>query len=107
MAQQDRQSKKKREGQVVKFLATTGTRSRRRALSVAGQLGLDRLPDVSGELRLLLSPENARQLLERGFEVQLLAAIPVAPLDKSLIMSDARARAWLEKQLKGTARGGE
>ena len=48
----------------------------------AAELDLDRLPDADGKVKLLLTADDARRLLEQGYEVHLTAAIPVAPLDQ-------------------------
>ncbi len=88
----------------VRFEATLGSASRAKAVAAAATLDLDRLPDAKGQIRLLLSPDDARRLLEQGFEVHLMAAVPVAPLAKERVMSDTRAKAWLEEQVKGLPR---
>lgn len=88
----------------LRFEATLGNTARAKAMVAASQLDLDRLPDHRGEVRLLISADDARRLLEQGFEVHLKAAVPVAPLPKSLVMSDERAAGWLEAQLKGIPR---
>ena len=89
-----------------RFEATLDPATRARSLETVEDLALDRLPDVDGKVRLLLSPEHARELLSRGFEVHLLGTIPVAPLDPSLVMTDKQSKAWLEAQLKGIPRKG-
>lgn len=90
----------------IRFEATLGPASQARALAVSADLALDRLPDVKGKVRLLLSPDDARRLLEQGFEVHLLAAIPVAPIAEALVMSDRQSQDWLEARLKGIPREG-
>ena len=90
----------------LRFEATLGRTTRARALGAAAALDLDRLPDPTGKVRLLLSADDARRLLEQGYEVHLTAALPVAPLDKALVMSDSQATDWLEQQVKGIARKG-
>jgi hypothetical protein len=88
----------------LRFEATLGPAARAKALAAASMLDLDRLPDAQGQVRLLVSADDARRLLEQGFEVHLKAAVPVAPLAPSLVMSDAQAKTWLEQQLKGIPR---
>lgn len=88
----------------VRFEATLGAASHAKAAKAAATLDLDRLPDAKGEVQLLLSADDARRLLEQGFEVHLKAAIPVAPLAKERVMTDAQAKGWLEEQVKGLPR---
>jgi len=90
----------------VRYSATVRSGTRAQALKAVADLDLDRLPDVRGKIRVLLSPADIQPLLERGLELQLHAVLPVAPLDASFVMSDERAQAWLEKQLKGVRRKG-
>lgn len=92
------------QGAAVRFEATLGPASHARAVKAAATLDLDRLPDAKGEVKLLLSADDARRLLEQGFEVHLKAAIPVAPLAKDRVMTDAHAKSWLEEQTKGLPR---
>jgi hypothetical protein len=47
--------------------------------------------------------DDARRLLDQGFEVTLQ---PVTPLAKDRVMSDAKARNWFEEQVKGLPRQG-
>jgi hypothetical protein len=84
----------------VRFEATLGPTPHDEAVLAAAELDLDRLPDADGRVKLLLTADDARRLLEQGYEVHLTAAIPVAPLDQKLIMTDKQARRWLEQQVK-------
>jgi hypothetical protein len=79
---------------------------RAKAVAAAAALDLDRLPDAEGQVRLLISADDARRLLGQGFEVHLTAAVPVAPLNKALVMSDAQAGSWLDERIKGLPRQG-
>ena len=88
----------------IRFEATLGAAPRAKAMKAASTLDLDRLPDAKGEVTLLLSPDDARRLLDQGFEVHLKAAHPVAPLANERVMSDAQAQRWLEEQVKGLPR---
>ena len=88
----------------IRFEATLGAAPRAKAMKAASALNLDRLPDAKGEVTLLLSPDDARRLLEQGFEVHLKAAHPIAPLPKERVMSDTQAQRWLEEQVKGLPR---
>jgi hypothetical protein len=90
----------------VRFEATLGAAPHAKAVAAAAALDLDRLPDVNGKVNLLVTPEDARRLLEQGFEVHLMAAVPVAPLAPNLVMSDTEAKNWLEQQVKGVRRKG-
>ncbi len=88
----------------IRFEATLGTAPRARAVEAASALDLDRLPDSKGEVVLLLSPDDARRLLDQGFDVHLKSALPLAPLPKERVMTDAAAQRWLEEQVKGLPR---
>jgi hypothetical protein len=90
----------------VRFEATLGAAPHAKAVTAAAALDLDRLPDAKGKVKLLLTADDARRLLEQGFEVHLTAAFPVAPLAKGLVMSDTQAKNWLEEQVKGLPRQG-
>ena len=90
----------------VRFEATLGATPHPKALAAAAALDVDRLPDVNGKVKLLLSPDDARRLLEQGYEVHLTAAVPVAPLDPALVMSDTDAKHSLDQQLKSVRRKG-
>ena len=90
----------------VRFEATLGSTPHAKALDAAAALDLDRLPDDKGKVKLLLTPDDARRLLEQGFEVHLTAAVPVAPLDPALVMPEDEAKSWLDQQLKGVRRKG-
>jgi hypothetical protein len=90
----------------VRFEATLGPTPHRKAVLAAAELELDRLPDADGKVKLLLTADDARRLLEHGYEVHLTAAIPVAPLDQKRIMTDEQAKRWLEQQVKGMPKKG-
>ena len=90
----------------VRFEATLGPAPHRKAVLAAAELDLDRLPDANGKVKLLLTADDARRLLEQGYEVHLTAAIPVAPLDQKRVMTDDQAQRWLEQQVKGVPKKG-
>lgn len=90
----------------VRFEANLGATPHASALTVAAALDLDRLPDANGKVKLLVSADDARRLLEQGFEVHLTVAVPVAPLAQALVMSDTEAANLLEQQVKGIRRKG-
>ena len=79
------------------------------ALSLArvADLDLDRIPDPEGEVRVLITAEDAERLLEQGFEVRLLRAHAVRPLDPELISDDADVQAWLDAQTAGIERAAD
>jgi hypothetical protein len=83
-----------------------GPTPRGKAVLAAAELDLDRLPDANGKVKLLLTADDARRLLEQGYEVHLTAAIPVAPLDQKRVMTDDQAQRWLEQQVKGIPKRG-
>ena len=70
-------------------------------------LDLDRVPDPEGGVRLLVDMEEAARLVESGFEVTLLQAVPAAPLDPALVMDDETARTSLEERFRGVERRGQ
>ncbi len=92
--------------QPYRFTAVVTQPARHEAMRVISELGLDRLPDRNGKPHLLLAPDDARRLLERGVRVELISVSPVAPLGPSLILTEEAARADLERRLKGVPRAG-
>jgi hypothetical protein len=90
----------------IRFEATLGPTPYREALATAAGMDLDRLPDVDGQVRLLLTPDDARRLLAMGVPVHLEKAHPVAPLPGERVMNDTEAKSWLEKRLKGLPKQG-
>jgi hypothetical protein len=76
-------------------------------LARVADLDLDRIPDPEGEVRVLITAEDAERLLEQGFEVRLVRAHAVRPLDPALISDDADVQAWLAEQTAGIERGGD
>jgi len=88
----------------LRFEASLGTLPRAKALAAAAELDLDRLPDFGGKVRLLLTPADAKRLLDLGIEVHLLKALPVKPFDAKRVMSDDQAKRWLDEQLRGVPR---
>ncbi len=90
----------------IRFEATLGVMPYSKARSVAADMDLDRLPDVDGQVRLLLTPDDARRLLAMGMPVQLEKAHPVRPLPRDRLMSDQQAQSWLDERLKGLPKPG-
>jgi hypothetical protein len=86
-------------GPKIRLEATVHPGEKRLALEGVADLDLDRIPDPEGGVRLLITADEAAQLVERGYEVRLLRALPVRPLDPALVMDDDGARAWLEDRL--------
>ena len=68
------------------------------------QLDIDRLPDTKGEIRALVTAADCVRLLNKGFEVRLVQAYPVKPLDPSLIENDEKFGRELEKRVKAIKR---
>ena len=83
----------------MRLEATVHPGEKRLGLEGVSDFDLDRIPDPEGGIRLLVTAEQAAQLVERGYEVRLVRAIPVRPLDPELVMDDDAARAWLDEQL--------
>lgn len=69
-----------------------------------GELGLDRVPGPNRTMRVLLTPEEAARLLDRGISVRLLRAHKVQPLDPKLITTDQAAEAELQQRTRGLTR---
>ena len=90
----------------IRFEATLGSTPYRKALAMAAGMDLDRLPDVAGRVRLLITPDDARRLLEMGVPVHLDKAHPLRPLSREQVMTDEHAQSWLDKQLKGLPKQG-
>jgi len=61
-------------------------------------LDLDRIPDRD-DVRLLVSMDDAARLVGQGFEVRVLRAVPVRPLDADLIASDDQVRGWFDDRV--------
>ncbi len=70
-------------------------------LERVADLDIDRIQGAEGEVRVLVDLAAAARLVEMGFEVRLVRALPVRPLDPGLIASDDDVRAWLEERIRG------
>ena len=90
-----------------RFEATVHPGERETPLERVADLGLDRLPDREGGVRVLIDADDATRLLEAGYEVRLVRALPVQPLDPSLVMDDESAQALLDERTRGLKREGE
>jgi len=91
-------------GAALRFEATVRPGEKGPPLEGVADLDLDRVPDPEGRVRLLITAEEAAQLLVRGYEVLLVRALPLQPLEPALVMDDDSARAWLEEQTKAIER---
>ncbi len=91
----------------VRFEAKVLPGPRRVALERVADLDLDRVPDPEGAVRVLISAEDAERLLAAGFEVLLVAAHRIGPVDPALIMEDKAALSWLEERTQGLRRQGD
>jgi hypothetical protein len=89
-----------------RFTAVVTKPARREAMRVVSELGLDRLPDRGGKIHLLITADDARRMLERGVQIELLSVNPVAPVNPSVVFTDEAARTDLERRLKGVPRAG-
>lgn len=90
----------------VRFEATVHSEGKGKAASAVADLDLDRVPDPTGDVRILATSEDLVRLLEHGLEVRLVRAHRVKPLDASLMIDDAEARKRIEEQTRGiTGRG--
>jgi hypothetical protein len=88
----------------MRFEATVHAREASPALERVADLDLDRVPDPEGGVRMVLTPDDAARLVARGYEVRLLRALPVRPLDPARVLDDDSARAWLDEQTRGIER---
>src|SRR4051794_33336253 len=88
----------------TRFEATIQPGAQQVSLARVADLDLDRIPDSEGAVRVLITAEDAERLLEQGFEVRLLRAHAVRPLDPALISADADVQAWLDEQTAGIDR---
>jgi hypothetical protein len=93
-------------GQTMRFEATVHPGEKGPPLERVADLDLDRVPDPEGGVRVVITAEDASQLVAQGFEVLLVRALPVQPLDPGLVLDDDSANAWLEEQTKGIERQG-
>lgn len=69
--------------------------------AVVDRFDLDRLPNRGGSVRALVTEEELATLRSAGVPVEVGDQIDVAPLDRSLLVSDDEAQAWLQKRLHG------
>jgi hypothetical protein len=88
----------------MRFEATIHPRETSPSLERVADLDLDRVPDPEGGVRMVLTPDDAAQLLAKGYEVRLVRALPVRPLDPARVLDDDSARAWLDEQTRGIER---
>lgn len=88
----------------ARFEATVHPGDAQLALETVAELDLDRIPDPDGGVRVLVTPEEAIDLVWRGYEVRLLRARAISPLDPALVQDDESAREWLEQQVRGIER---
>jgi hypothetical protein len=91
-------------GPTVRFEATVHPGEKRLPLERVADLDLDRVPDPEGGVRVVITAEDAEQLVARGYEVLLVRALPVQPLDPALVMDEDSAGAWLQAQTRGIER---
>lgn len=88
----------------MRFDATIGGPERMTTVETVASMDLDRLPDLDGQVRALLTLDEIGALVESGHEVHIRAAVPIAPLDQSSILDDRAAQAWLEERVAGIPR---
>ncbi len=90
-------------GPTLRFEETVHRGEKRLPLERVADLDLDRVPDPES-VRVVISVEEAAQLVARGYEVRLVRELPVQPLDPALVMDDDSASAWLQAQTRGIER---
>lgn len=69
------------------------------------ELDLDRVPDPAGGVRVLVDSSDVSRLMALGLEVRLLRAVPVQPLDPSLIATDDDVESWLSARITRSGEG--
>jgi len=72
----------------VRFEAAIFTGDRHVAMADVPAMDLDLLPSAPGEARVIVTADEAARLVERGFEVRLLRAHPIQPLDPALVVDE-------------------
>jgi hypothetical protein len=88
----------------VRLEATVHPGDQRSGLEAVADLDLDRIPDPDAGVRALLAPDEAIALVRRGYEVRLLRAHPISPLDPAHVTNDQDVREWAEQQTRGIER---
>jgi hypothetical protein len=88
----------------IRFEATVHPGERQPSLERVADLDLDRVPDPEGGVRVLVTAEDLAELLARGYEVRLVRAHDVRPLDAGAVMDHDSATAWLEEHTRGIPR---
>jgi hypothetical protein len=88
----------------ARFEATVHPGDHQLALEAVADLDLDRIPDPDGGVRVLVTAEEAIELVWRGYEVRLLRVHPISPLNPALVSDDASVMEWLEQQVRGIER---
>lgn len=88
----------------VRLEATVHPGDQQLALEAVADLDLDRIPDPQDGVRVLVTSEEATELVRRGYEVRLLRAHAISPLDPALVPDDESVREWLEQQVRGIER---
>ncbi|MES5820724.1 hypothetical protein [Streptomyces sp. RG80] len=94
------------ESAAIRFDATVHPGITNHNLRAVADLDLDRMPDPEDEVRLLVTPEDCRRLLESGYEVHLRALVPVRPVPAELVATDESVMAWLDERVQGIERSG-
>ena len=101
-SQQQNTSEGKRRN--ARFEATVHPGDHQLALEAVADLDFDRIPDPDGGVRVLVTAEQAIELVWRGYEVRLLRAHAISPLNPALVQDDASVTEWLEQQVRGIER---
>lgn len=83
-----------------RFEATVHVVANDADLERVADLDVDRVPDPEGGVRVLVDADECARLIDGGFEVRLQRAVPVRPLDPSLVAGDDEVRAWFEERVR-------
>lgn len=84
----------------TRFEATVHVLTDDADLKRVADLDVDRVPDPEGGVRVLVDPDECARLIDGGFEVRLQRAVPVRPLDPSLVAGDDDVRAWFAERVR-------
>ena len=83
----------------MRFEATIYPGRKAKTKDWADDLDVDRVPDIKGRVRALITVEDLVRLLDQGLEVRLYRAHAHEPLDPALIVTDKSFKRWLDERV--------
>jgi hypothetical protein len=83
----------------LRFEATIYPGRKAKTKDWADDLDVDRVPDIKGRVRALITVEDLVRLLDQGLEVRLYRAHAYEPLDPALIVTGKSFKRWLDEQV--------